>query len=245
MNERPKSITVVCWILIIMSGISLVRSIFNFNNSMTQELMSKSPIPISIQYIIMFTGLLITLACGIAMLKGQNWARLLYVGWSIIGFIIGITTSPMKVMMIPGIIIFFIFTLFLFHPKANEYFKATEVEIIWTANKTAVSKFTSIGTASDLDLRSVVSALMGKGGSRDDLILSTNKTSLSSVRKAWCETTPIYLDTKGGGIIVLFEKVDDVTCKKKGLKFLGTINAKDYTAALCAAHGIDGSNVFV
>lgn len=75
----------------------------------------------------MYAGLLITLACGIAMLKRQNWARLLYVGWSITGFIIGIATSPMKAMMIPGIIIFFIFAFFLFRPKANEYFKATEV----------------------------------------------------------------------------------------------------------------------
>lgn len=127
MNERPKSITVVCWILIVMGGISLITSLLSFNNPVTQELMSKSPIPISIQYIMMFAGLLITLACGIAMLKGQNWARLLYVGWSVIGFIIGIATSPMKAMMFPGIIIFFIFAFFLFRPKANEYFKATGV----------------------------------------------------------------------------------------------------------------------
>jgi len=103
--------------------------------------------------------------------------------------------------------------------KEEDSNKIGSVDIIWAANKKAVSKFTSMGAASGLDLRSVVSALMGKDGSRDDLIVSTNRTSLSSVRKAWCETTPIYLDTKGGGIYVLFEKVDDITCKKKGLKF--------------------------
>ena len=127
MIERPKSVTVVCWILIAMGGISLVTSTFSFNNPVAQELMSKSLIPISIQYIMMFVGLLITLVCGIAMLKGQNWARLLYIGWSIIGFTIGIATSPMKAMMIPGIFIFIILAFFLFRPKANEYFKAIEV----------------------------------------------------------------------------------------------------------------------
>jgi hypothetical protein len=86
---------------------------------------------------------------------------------------------------------------------------------------------------------------MGKDGSRDELIVSTNRISLSPVRKAWCETTPIYRDKKGGCIYVLFEKVDDDTCKKKELEFLGTIDAKDYAAALCAAHGIDGKNVIV
>ena len=135
--------------------------------------------------------------------------------------------------------------LFSSKQKEEDSNKIGSVEIIWTANKTTVSKFTSMGATSGLELRSVVSALMGKDGSHDDLIVSTNKTSLSSVRKAWCETTTIYLDTKGGGIFVLFEKVDDVTCKKKGLEFLGVINPKDYAAALCAAHGIDGSNVFV
>ena len=126
MNERPKSITVVSWILIVMGGISLISSTFSLNSPVTQDLMSKSPIPITIQYIMLYAGLLITLGCGIAMLMRQNWARLLYVGWSILGFIIAIATSPMKMMMIPGVIIFIIFTFFLFRPKANEYFKATE-----------------------------------------------------------------------------------------------------------------------
>jgi len=99
-----------------------------FNNPAIQkpmkELMSKNAMPISIQYAMMFAGLLITFICSIAMLKRQNWARILYVVWSIIGFIISITTSPMKAMMIPGIILFLIITFFLFRPKANEYFKA-------------------------------------------------------------------------------------------------------------------------
>ena len=123
--------------------------------------------------------------------------------------------------------------------------KIGSVQIIWVANKEAVSKFTAAGAASGLDLRSVVSALMGKDGSRNDLIGPPVKMHLSNARKAWCEKTPIYLDTKGGGVYVLFEKVDDLICKKRGLEFLGTISAKDYTAALCAAHGIDATNVIV
>jgi hypothetical protein len=126
MKERPKSITVVCWILIAMGGISLISSTLSLNNPVVQEVMAKSQIPVSIQYVMMYTGLLIMLGCGIAMLKGHNWARWLYVCWSILGFIIGVATSPMKMMMIPGIIIFFIIVFFLFRPKANEYFKATE-----------------------------------------------------------------------------------------------------------------------
>lgn len=125
MNKRPTSITVVCWVLIALAGVSIISSVFSFNNPVTRELMSKSPIPVNIQYLIMFAGLVITLVCGIAMLKGRNWARLLYVGWSVTAFIIGLATSPMKAMLIPGLIIFIIFAFFLFRPKANAYFKAT------------------------------------------------------------------------------------------------------------------------
>lgn len=126
MNKRPTSITVVCWILIALGGISIISSAFSFNNPVTRELMSKSPIPVNIQYFMMFAGLVITLVCGIAMLKGRNWARLLYVGWSVVAFIIGLATSPVKAMLIPGLIIFIIFAFLLFRPKANAYFKATE-----------------------------------------------------------------------------------------------------------------------
>ncbi|MDD4275272.1 MAG: hypothetical protein PHG14_16295 [Desulfobacter postgatei] len=126
MKERPKSITIICWIEIVSVGISLISSALTLDNPKVQELMANSSIPITLQYIIMGVGYVITLVCCIAMLKGQNWARLLFVGWSILGFVIGITTSPIKAMMIPGIIIFLIVVFFLFRPKANEYFKATE-----------------------------------------------------------------------------------------------------------------------
>lgn len=106
MYQRPKSVTVICWLLIITGSISLVASFINLNNPIVKEMMAKSPVPISIQYLMMYCGLAVTLLSGVAMLKRQNWARLLYVGWGILGFILGIATSPMKAAMIPGIVFF-------------------------------------------------------------------------------------------------------------------------------------------
>ena len=128
MKERPTSITVIAWILIVMAGISLITSAFYLNNPTARELMSRNPIPIPVQYLMTYVGLLVTLICGIAMLKGRNWARLLYVIWSIIGFVIGIATSPIKVAMIPGFVVFVVIVFFLFRPIANKYFTASEVE---------------------------------------------------------------------------------------------------------------------
>jgi len=130
MRTRPTSITVIAWILILLGGISLVTTILTtdmvMNNPAARELISKSPIPVPIQYAMTYVGLLITLVSGIAILKGQNWGRWLYVVGTAVGFLIGIMTSPVKEAMIPGFVVFVVATFFLFRPNANKYFSDTE-----------------------------------------------------------------------------------------------------------------------
>ena len=122
MKSRPKSVTVVCWILIMSCIVNGISSILMHNNPRALELMNQSPLPVSVQYAILYLGLAIMLISGITMLKGKNWARMLYVGWSSIGFIVGILISPARAVMIPGIVVFAIFVFFLFRPKANAFF---------------------------------------------------------------------------------------------------------------------------
>ena len=121
-NKRPTSVTIVGWILIIMSVFSLVGATLSFNSPMTRELMSLSAVPIPVQYVLAYVGLLLTMLSGIMILKGRNWGRWLYVGWTLFGSLFGLLTSPMKTAMIPGIVIFLIFTFILFRPRANAYF---------------------------------------------------------------------------------------------------------------------------
>lgn len=124
MKKRPTSISVISWVLIVMGGISLITTTVMFNNPMARDLMNKTPIPIPLQYIMSYLGLLIMIVSGIAMLKGCNWARFLYVIWCLVGFLVGITTSPMKAAMIPGFVFFLFVTFFLFRPKANVFFSS-------------------------------------------------------------------------------------------------------------------------
>ena len=128
MAKRPTSITVIAWILIVVAGISLITTTFTMNNPTVKELMSRSVIPVPLQFAMMYFGLLIQFVCGIALLKAQNWARLLYTIWTVIALAIGLTTSPMKTAMIPGVVLFVVIVVFLFRPKANEYFKAEPME---------------------------------------------------------------------------------------------------------------------
>lgn len=130
MRTRPTSITVIAWILILMGGISLVTTTLMIspvtNNPAIRELMSKSPVPVPVQYAMTYVALLVMLVSGVAMLKGQNWGRWLYVVGTALSFLIGIMTSPLKAAMIPGFVVFVVVTFFLFRPKANKYFSDQE-----------------------------------------------------------------------------------------------------------------------
>ena len=127
MTNRPTSITVIGWLLIVLGALGALGMIMALGISTPemQELMAKNPIPIPIQYAMSFAGLAISIVSGYFMLKGQNWARLLYVIWSAVGFLIGLATSPMKIAMIPGIVVFLLIVFFLFRPKANAFFAGT------------------------------------------------------------------------------------------------------------------------
>jgi hypothetical protein len=109
-----------------MGGISLVATTAMINNPAARDLVSKSPIPISAQYAMSYVGFLIIIISGIAMLKGRNWARFLYVICSLIGFIIDIVTSPMKVAMNPGVVLFLVAAFFLFRRRVNAFFDPLE-----------------------------------------------------------------------------------------------------------------------
>ena len=122
MTTRPKSVTIISWILLVMGVISILSTSLTYDNPQVLEIMRLSVIPITLQYIITALGLSITIISAIGMLKNKNWARFLYVGWSVIGFIIALLTSPMTAMLIPGVIVFMIITFFLFSTKANNYF---------------------------------------------------------------------------------------------------------------------------
>jgi len=126
MKIRPTSITVISWFLIISAGISLVSTLAIINNSEALALMEKNSLPISFQHAITYVGLVVMIVSGVAMLKGKNWARFLYVIWSVVGLVIGIATSPMKAAMIPGFVVFLVVAFFLFRPKASAFFAPRE-----------------------------------------------------------------------------------------------------------------------
>lgn len=123
MNKRPLSITIISWFLIIMGVLSVFSAIASMDNPMVKELMDQTPVPKSIQYTFMFLGFLVTFVSGIGMLKGKNWARYLYVVFSVLGMIYNFLTSPIATMyLIPSAILLVVISFFLFRKNAKNYF---------------------------------------------------------------------------------------------------------------------------
>lgn len=130
MTRRPTSITVIAWILIVTAAIALFTSTFIFlgpADPTLKDLMNENPIPIPIQIIMSYVGLFVQIWTALAMLKGRNWGRQVFVIWGILGVLIGLATSPMKTALIPGLVFFVVAVDFLFFRRAaNQYFSECE-----------------------------------------------------------------------------------------------------------------------
>jgi len=123
---RPTSVTAIGWIIVVTAAVGLLYlplSIwFVANNTAVRDVMGKNPVPIPLQFGIGAVGLLFRLLAGIFILKGANWARLLYTILGGIGLVYAFLTSPAKTLLVPGIMFYAVIVFFLFTPKANAYF---------------------------------------------------------------------------------------------------------------------------
>ncbi|MBI5696542.1 MAG: hypothetical protein HZC51_12565 [Nitrospirae bacterium] len=124
MTKRPLAVTIISWFLIVGGVISVFSISFSLNNPIARDMMSKSLLPIPVQVAMVYVGVVIGITSGVAMLKCRKWGRTLYVSWSALGFFVSLVTSPLRLMLIPSILVFGIIVYFLFRPDANEYFNA-------------------------------------------------------------------------------------------------------------------------
>lgn len=121
--QRPTSLTVVAWLLMASAAVSLVSFMASHGNATAEDIMRQSLLPLAVQYAIGYTGLAVQVACAAAILTAQPWGRWVYVGWGALGLLVGFLTSPIKMALIPGLVLFAVVAFVLFRPAANAYFK--------------------------------------------------------------------------------------------------------------------------
>jgi hypothetical protein len=120
--QRPTSLTVIGWVLIVFGAFGLLGTMMLPANPVAAELMKQSPLPMSAHVAIGAIGALISIACGVGVLKGLGWSRLLYTAWVLISVVIALVSMPFSSLMVVGWLLQAVIIFFLFRPEAGAWF---------------------------------------------------------------------------------------------------------------------------
>jgi hypothetical protein len=123
-EKRPISLTIIAWVLIVLSLLALVGTFTMASNPAMVKMVQQMHIPMIVDQAWTVLGVVVDLIVAYGIFKGQPWSRVLYVVWSIIGLIVGFFISPQKVYLVFGLIILIVISIFLYSEKANDWFSA-------------------------------------------------------------------------------------------------------------------------
>lgn len=120
--QRPTSLTIIGWYLIVMAVLGALGLLLMRNNEMVVATMQQSSVSPSVQLAFGAVGCLVSAACGYGILKGLGWSRLAYVGWIVISIVFSLASAPFSSLMVVGWVIQALIIFFLFRPAANAWF---------------------------------------------------------------------------------------------------------------------------
>src|SRR5688572_3564335 len=126
MNKRPRSVTVISWILIVFGSIALLTSLLPPITAAAGQRIAEFRSQHPLQFALTYVSPVLALTCGVFMLRGCNWARwllLIWFGHNVIG---NALYSPLR-LLLPGLL-FGIAAYFLFRPLATAYFRGASAE---------------------------------------------------------------------------------------------------------------------
>ena len=122
MEKRPLSLTIIAWVLIVISVLALIGAFTMGSNPAMMKMIDQMHLSLMVEQAWTVLGVIINLIVAYGILKGQPWSRVLYVVWSVIGLVVAFVTSPMKAVIVLSLIILFVIAYFLFSSRANEWF---------------------------------------------------------------------------------------------------------------------------
>lgn len=119
-RRRPRTVAAAGWFITISGMLSALTLALTYEYPETQWLL-KSAGGISLAW--MMSSILLNIVSGIAILKGLNWGRLLYL-WTVgISMLIDWKLSGFDIMDMTGLVTYSIFLTILIRPQALAFFK--------------------------------------------------------------------------------------------------------------------------
>jgi hypothetical protein len=122
MRTRPVSITIIGWFLLVSGFLTLPGAFGLGDDPQVREMLARQPVPIAVQQGMLLAGAVANLVSGYFLLRGQNWARHLYVAWTLVQLGYAWLVMPYRLVIVPGAIVFLLIAYLLFRPRANAFF---------------------------------------------------------------------------------------------------------------------------
>ena len=122
MRARPLSVTIVGWFLIVSGILSLASVPIALNNPLTRAALENGPLPFAFQIGWSIGTAILTLVCGWFILKGANWARILYIAASVAGLAITLATGRVTTLVLIAAGLLAVIAFILFRRPANDFF---------------------------------------------------------------------------------------------------------------------------
>jgi len=123
MNKRPLSVTIICWIHILLGSLLFLGTLL--------RLLQPDSRQIILQHIGYFlitrTPPILSIICGVFMLLGRNWARRLFFIWFAMAAISIVSFQPWNIWK--PTLLFVISIYFLFRQPATDYFRGVSHEL--------------------------------------------------------------------------------------------------------------------
>ena len=124
MTKRPISLTIIAWLLIVLSVLALIGTFTMRSNPQMVKMIEETHTSMLFQQVWTVIGVIVNLIVAYGIFKGQPWSRVLYVVWGVIGLVVGFFTTPQKAFLVLSLVILVVVAVFLFSEKANEWFSA-------------------------------------------------------------------------------------------------------------------------
>lgn len=125
MQQRPLSLSIIGWFLVVSGLFGSISILITRNNPIVLRVYEQSPLPLWAHFAFGGVGIVVIAACGYGVLKGLNWSRFVYVGWSVLAFAMSALTISVASLLIMSIAFFLVIVFFLFRPAANAWFTRT------------------------------------------------------------------------------------------------------------------------
>jgi hypothetical protein len=129
MNQRPLSLTIIAWFLVITGLFGLYGVLTIGSNEAVLQMVEANGGSVRAQQVMGVVGCLVSAVCSYGIFKGLPWSRVLYVAFGIVSLIFNLLTGAALSMTILSAAFVALIAFFLFRPAANEWFQAIGMDL--------------------------------------------------------------------------------------------------------------------